>query len=166
MSVAYPPRLNPPADHTHRPELPPTAFVVTAPRGQRAWIADDDLRWSFTRSSGPGGQNVNKVNTRAELRMRPEVVRGLDDAGRARFELLAGKRLTREGELIFTADTHRSQQDNRQACLDRLRALLLMALTPPKKRKATKPSKGSRQRRLDSKRKESDKKSARRWSDD
>ncbi len=158
------------SDAGRQPNPPPPpprsdhALVFKGARDREAWINPDDLVWSFSRSSGPGGQNVNKVNTRAELRVRPGAVYGLDEAARARLASLAGKRLTKDGEMVFAADTHRSQLDNRNACLDRLRAVVVMALSPPRKRRPTKPSRAAKERRLDAKKREGVKKANRRWS--
>lgn len=121
------------------------------------------MEWNFSRSSGPGGQNVNKVNTKAELRLLPADVQGFDDAARARFITACGKRLTREGELILTAETHRSQLENREVCIEKLRALAAEALHPPKVRRKTRVSQSQKRKRLDNKKREANKKSARRW---
>lgn len=103
--------------------------------------------FSFARSSGPGGQNVNKRSTKAELRLDP---RTLPLRPRALDRLLHAARgmLTDAGELLIVADEHRSQAQNKDACLDRLRALVLAALVEPKVRRKTKPTKGSKERRI------------------
>jgi ribosome-associated protein len=122
------------------------------------------LRWSFARSSGPGGQNVNKVETKAELRV------GVDElpiAGRVRSRLrrIAGRRIvgasevvdeegrarTVGGELIIASGEHRSQMQNKSECLARLRELLVEALAEPKVRRKTRPSRSSVERRLEEK---------------
>ncbi|MGA2500205.1 MAG: alternative ribosome rescue aminoacyl-tRNA hydrolase ArfB [Tepidisphaeraceae bacterium] len=120
------------------------------------------VRFSFCRSSGPGGQNVNKVNTKAELRVAVADLRGLDVGARQRLAGLAGQRLTRDGVLIITADTARSQESNRAAVLERLRELLVQARHRPKPRRATRPTRGSKLRRLDAKKHRSDIKAGRR----
>ena len=127
------------------------------------WVRGRDLRFAFSRSSGPGGQAVNKLSTRAELRVEVAVIVGLSDAAAARLRRLAGRRLTRRDELLFQADTHRSQLENKRACIDRLRALVVDALNPPKPRKVRRISRAMIRKRLDAKRKRADKKSARRW---
>jgi ribosome-associated protein len=109
-------------------------------------VPEDTLTFSFVASRGPGGQNVNKRATKAELRLRPERL-GLSAAAHARLLALAGRRVSSEGELIITADEARSQEANRRACLDRLRGLLVAALTPARPRRPTRPSKASKQRR-------------------
>lgn len=123
------------------------------------------VQFSFSRASGPGGQHVNKTSTQAELRLRLEDLErlgGLRPTALRRLERLAGpSRLTAAGELIITSGEHRSQRRNRQACLDRLRALLVEAIPEPKRRRKTKPSKGAIERRLQAKREQSEKKSQR-----
>lgn len=131
-------------------------------------IAREALRWSFGRSSGPGGQAVNKVNTRAELRVSVADIRNIDAASLARLRRMAGRRLTTAGELVFTAQATRSQWDNRQACLERLRELMVAALTPPRVRKKTRVPAGATRKRLDHKRLTGAKKSTRQrrnWDD-
>ena len=120
------------------------------------------LRFAFSRSGGPGGQAVNKLSTRAELRVAVEAIEGLPPPAGVRLRALAGQRLTRGDELIFTASGSRSQLDNKRACLDRLRALVAEALLVPKERKPTRPSRSSVERRLEDKRRASVRKGARR----
>jgi len=120
------------------------------------------LRFTFVRARGPGGQAVNKVSTAAQLHVAVEAVKGLDDAARARLRTLAGHRLTREDDLTFRSETHRSQLDNRRACLARFRQLVVQAQRPPKVRRKKKPTRAMIQRRLDRKRRQSEKKQRRR----
>ena len=127
------------------------------------WIAPSEVKFSFSRSSGPGGQAVNKLRTKAELRVEVRSIVGLPDSAQARLRRLAGRRLTRRDELLFQADTHRSQLDNKRACIDRLRTLVVDALNPPKPRKARRISRAMILKRLDAKRKRAAKKSDRRW---
>lgn len=124
-------------------------------------MPDDVLVFSFVASRGPGGQNVNKRATKAELRLRPERL-GVSAGVLSRLLALAGRRVSGEGELIITADESRSQEANRRACLDRLRDLLVRARTPPRPRRPTKPTRGSKERRIAAKQRRSGIKSARR----
>jgi ribosome-associated protein len=126
------------------------------------YLTKPALRFSFSRSSGPGGQAVNKLSTRAELRVAVKDVRGLPPDAADRLRALAGRRLTQEDEIILHADASRSQLDNKQECLERLRAMVRTALVRPKHRKKKKPTRGMIERRLESKRKSSQKKNFRR----
>lgn len=113
-------------------------------------VREEALRFSFTTSSGPGGQNVNKRATRAELRVRlADLPLPADAAVRLRDAL--GWRCTAEGELIIDADEHRSQGRNREACVERLGELVRAALVRPKIRRKTKPSRSAKARRVDEK---------------
>lgn len=122
------------------------------------------IDWTFTRSSGPGGQNVNKRSTKAVLRIHIGAI-PLTDAARRRLAKLApptGATVTDDGDLLIHADETRSQAQNREAALDRLRQLVAAALVPPKPRIKTKPTKSSKRRRLDEKSRRSETKSRRR----
>jgi ribosome-associated protein len=120
----------------------------------------------YSRSSGPGGQNVNKVNTRAQLSVRLGAIVGLTDRAMQRLRTIAGSKLTTDDRIIISADSERSQERNREAVLDRLRQLVADARWEPKPRKKTKPSKASKQRRLESKRHRGQIKSQRRGRSD
>lgn len=120
------------------------------------------MRLQFSRSGGPGGQNVNKLNTKAELWVSLEGIVGMDAPALERLRRIAGKRLTRQDELHLSSQSERSQEENRQIVLQRLRAMLRTALRRPKKRKKTRPTKASRQRRLEGKKQQGEKKSLRR----
>ena len=110
------------------------------------------LRFDFTRSRGPGGQNVNKLNTRAVMEVAlADLAAILPPAVIDRLRIMAATFLTTDDRLILTSEEHRSQHTNRQECLDKLRHLLLRAAVRPKIRRATKPTRGSKQRRLESK---------------
>lgn len=131
--------------------------------GPGVWILPSDLRFSFSRSRGPGGQAVNKVSSRAELRVALSSIVGLSQQAQARLRKFAGRRLTQLDELLFDADTFRSQLDNKQACIDRFRVLIARAVTIPKPRKARRISRSMVEKRLATKRKRAEKKSTRRW---
>jgi ribosome-associated protein len=125
-------------------------------------IAEDELQFQFKLASGPGGQNVNKVATAAELRFDAMGSPSLPEAVRARLLTLAGSRMTQEGELLITARRFRSQERNRQDAIDRLIVLIQKAATPPKPRLRTQPSRAAKQRRMDEKRRVGEKKQTRR----
>src|SRR5215471_17304880 len=114
-------------------------------------LDESELVESFIRSSGPGGQNVNKLSTAVQLRFDVRHSPSLTDEVRARLARLAGKRLTREGVLVITAQSHRTQERNRADAFDRLVALIREAAVRPVPRRPTKPTKASRRRRLESK---------------
>ena len=121
-------------------------------------IPDSELSFTFVRSGGPGGQNVNKVSSKAVLRWNFAASVALPWPVRQRFLERFGSRLTGEGELIVTSDRHRDRLRNQEDCLEKLRELLLLVATPPKPRKKTKPGKGARERRHRHKREQGEKK--------
>jgi ribosome-associated protein len=117
-------------------------------------IDETEIVWSFSRASGPGGQNVNKVSTAAELRF--DVAKAcLPEDLKMRLRPLAGRLLTQDGVLVITAQETRSQERNRENALQKLVALLRKAAHRPKRRIATRPTRASKTRRLDSKAKRS-----------
>src|ERR1700688_1289952 len=114
-------------------------------------IDESELSESFIRSSGPGGQNVNKLATAVQLRFDVRHSPSLPGDVRTRLERLAGRRLTNDGVLVITAQSHRTQERNRADALDRLVELIKAAAVRPVPRRATKPTKASRWRRLETK---------------
>jgi ribosome-associated protein len=123
------------------------------------------LDFSFARASGPGGQNVNKKSTKCVLRVSASSL-PLHLDQRLRLTKLAAHLLTDSGDLLISCDEHRSAPRNKAECLDRLRTLIARCLVAPKTRKATKPTRGSKERRLNAKRIESDRKRGRRGGSD
>jgi ribosome-associated protein len=115
-------------------------------------IPDTELEWSFARASGPGGQNVNKVSSKAVLRWNLAASPSLPDHVKTRLRTLFPSRITTEGELVLNSQRFRDQERNRQDCLDKLRELVLQAATVPRKRRATRPTRGSKAARLETKR--------------
>jgi ribosome-associated protein len=114
-------------------------------------IPDEEFEWKFIRSSGPGGQNVNKVSTAAQLRFDLEGSSVLTAGVKARLRALSGRRLTADGTLLIVARNQRTQEHNRRDAEARLSELIRRALIAPKPRKATKPTRAARERRLEHK---------------
>ncbi len=110
-----------------------------------------ELQWDFARSGGPGGQNVNKVNSKALLRWNPVTSPSLPEPVRARLLKAIGSRLTGEGELLITSQETRDQARNMADCMSKLRALILSSATPPKVRRPTRPTHASQIRRVEAK---------------
>ncbi|CAN5694349.1 alternative ribosome rescue aminoacyl-tRNA hydrolase ArfB [soil metagenome] len=118
-------------------------------------VPEDAVSFAYSRAGGPGGQNVNKVSTRCELRVRLDAL-PMHAAARARLAALAGRRLLDTGELQLVSQSERSQAGNRDECFARLRELIVQAQVIPKPRRATKPTRGSKERRLREKKSRSD----------
>jgi ribosome-associated protein len=114
-------------------------------------IDESEIVESFVRSSGPGGQNVNKVASAVQLRFLLGRNKSLPPAARHRLERLAGQRLTDDGSVLITARAERSQDQNRRDALERLGALIGAAMIEPKARKKTRPTRASKERRIESK---------------
>jgi ribosome-associated protein len=134
-------------------------------------LNDDELEFNFIRSSGPGGQNVNKVASAVQLRFNILHSPTLPDEVRLRLLLLVGSRLTSLGDVIIKASRYRTQERNKQDVLQRLQDLIRRAAEPPKKRHKTRPTQASKQRRLVNKKRHGQikhKRSTKRsqWSDD
>lgn len=115
------------------------------------WLRPDEVEENFIRSSGPGGQNVNKVASAVQLRFDIRHSLSLPESVKEKAERLAGQRLTKEGVIVISADRHRLQERNREDALARLVALLVEAAKPVKLRRATRPTMASRVRRLEGK---------------
>ncbi len=125
-------------------------------------INEDEFRFQFKLASGPGGQNVNKVATAAELHFDAAHSLALPEDVRTRLLALAGRRLSREGELLITARRFRSQERNRQDAIERLVDLIRKAAEIPKPRLKIKPSRAAKKRRVAEKRRVGEKKQTRR----
>jgi ribosome-associated protein len=121
-----------------------------------------EFSFTFARSSGPGGQNVNKVNSKATLRWNAERSPSLPADVRDRFLARFGRRLTHEGDLVVVSQRYRDQARNVDDCLEKLRAMLAEVATPPRRRKPSRPTQASRRRRLQDKRATSERKASRR----
>lgn len=126
-------------------------------------IPDAELRLSFARSGGPGGQNVNKVSSKAVLHFDALTSPSLPPDVRERFLKRFASRVTNAGEIVIHSDEFRDQPKNIQSCYDKLRQMVLAVLKPPKKRRATKPTRGSKVRRLKDKKSRSQVKEGRRF---
>ncbi len=125
-------------------------------------IDENEIQETFVRASGPGGQNVNKLATAAQLRFNVRTSPALPDDVRHRLMRLAGRRVTNDGVLIIHASRFRTQEQNREDARTRLVALIQAAVAPPTPRRATRPTRAAHQRRVDSKRRRGTVKSERR----
>ena len=125
-------------------------------------IPDEELVFTFARSGGPGGQNVNKVASKAVLRWSVAANTSIPPAVRDRLRQQHTNRITVEGELVIQGQRYRDQPRNVEDCLERLRAMVTQAQHPPTPRRATKPTRGSKRRRLEDKRANSERKQQRR----
>src|SRR5262249_26651945 len=126
-------------------------------------IPDSELGWSYARSSGPGGQNVNKVASKAILRWNLEVSSSVPQSVKDRLRRAHPAHLTAEGEFLVTSERFRDQGRNGEACLLSLAGMIRRASTPPKPRKSTRPTRASKKRRLADKQHRSEQKARRRF---
>jgi ribosome-associated protein len=124
-------------------------------------IPDSELEERFVRSSGPGGQNVNKVSTAVQLRFDVEHSPSLDDRVRQRLRTLAGSRLTADGVLVIDARRHRTQAQNREDARERLIELVREAAKKPTRRRPTRPTRAARERRVEAKKQRAERKQSR-----
>jgi ribosome-associated protein len=129
-------------------------------------VPEDECEFTFVRSGGKGGQNVNKVATKAVLRWNPAASKVLSSEEKSRLYHTLAHRITDAGELLITAQDTRSQDLNRDEAHAKLNELVRRAITPPKKRRATRPTRASKTRRIEAKRRRSMRKSSRRGGPD
>lgn len=120
-----------------------------------------ELNFTFSRSSGPGGQNVNKVNTKVTLHWSVADAAGVPDEVKRRFQERFANRINSEGQVVLTSQRYRDQGRNVADCMNKLREMLVQVAAPPRKRKKTRPTRGSQERRLREKRAASEKKQRR-----
>ena len=132
----------------------------------RIKIPASELSLAFARSSGPGGQNVNKVNSKASLTWKFVQSTSLPPAIRQRFLTKFGSKLTNDGEIIVVSQRYRDQPKNIEDCREKLRDMIRSALVGPKTRRATKPTRGSQERRITEKKRRSETKARRRMDND
>ena len=142
--------------------MPPAARAAPIRITGALWLDPGEIEESFVRAAGPGGQHVNKSATAVQLRFDVRGSPSLPGDVRRRLERLAGSRLTRDGVLVLTAQGERSQKRNREEALARLVALVRAAARPPVPRKATRPTRASKLRRLDTKKRHGAQKALRR----
>jgi len=125
-------------------------------------VPEEELEVRFARSGGPGGQHVNTSSTKVELRFDLDATEAMTPEQKRRVRATLANRITNDGVLVLTSSEHRSQTRNREAVVARFATLVGDALRPTKRRRRTKPSRASRERRLEAKRQRSEKKSLRR----
>jgi ribosome-associated protein len=136
--------------------------METLPINNQLQIPLDELTFTYARSSGPGGQNVNKVSSKAVLRWSVRHSAVLSDIQRARLLTKLANQLTTRGDIVISSDRFRDQPRNREDCLQKLSSMVAAALRVPKPRRPTKPSRAAKQRRLASKQQQAAKKAGRR----
>ncbi len=129
---------------------------------EQIFIPDNELEWAFSRSGGPGGQNVNKVASRAQLRWHTQASTALEPAVMERLRMQQRNRITNDGDLLIASQQFRDQERNRADCVRSLCAMIEQATRQPRTRRPTRPSTGARLERLNEKRRRSDVKNRRR----
>lgn len=139
--------------------------MVAIRLGRGVSIPEDEIEVAFSRSGGPGGQHVNTSSTKVELRFDLGATERLDAAQKERVRAVLGNRMTKDDVLVLTSSEHRSQTRNREAVLARFATLMSDALRPPRRRRRTRPTRASKERRLEAKRRHGEKKALRRTPD-
>jgi ribosome-associated protein len=147
-----------PGEPTSNPPFPEESPYFLAPGVS---VVPGGLRLQFSRGGGPGGQNVNKLNTKAQVWIVIGQIVGMSLPAKERLRSLAGRRLTIADELHLVSETHRTQEGNRREIFSRLGDLILLARREPKRRRKTRPTAASKRKRLDSKRRRSEIKASR-----
>ena len=169
VSVSLPPlskriRLSSYTENRHRETwvlIDPRRMTMGFNAGKPPVVPEDEIDISFARSSGPGGQNVNKTSTKAQLRWRVGDSAVFTDGQKSAIRKIAGHRLNAQDEVALSAESERSQLQNKETAIARLQALVAEALAPKKMRRPTKVSRAQRRKRLDDKGRLADKKRAR-----
>ena len=135
------------------------ADLIVTPRIR---VAASEFRFRYDRSSGPGGQNVNKVNSKVTLHWGLKRSKSVSESLRQRFVKRFPRRINQQGEVVIASDRYRDQLRNRQDCLEKLRGLLLSVSRKSKPRRPTTPTRASQERRIENKKRRGDKKTGRR----
>jgi ribosome-associated protein len=132
----------------------------------RVRIPDEELEWSYARSGGPGGQNVNKVSSKAILRWAMAASASVGEEVKARIRAAFPSRVTSDGSVVIASQEFRDQDRNREACATKLVEMIRRGLVSPKPRHPTRPTRGSKERRLAAKREQAERKGRRRVGDE